>query len=110
MLGPLNIIIDAQRDEFYLARYVVEADGWRAVESLRLAASAEIEALAQSGEPLLGPGARKRFATARELTPDAAVLGRLAASRHDYAAGEKLEPIYLRETAFKKAPPSRVIC
>ncbi len=31
----------------------------------------------------------------------------MAASRTDFLPGEKLEPIYLRETAFVKAPPPR---
>jgi hypothetical protein len=30
-------------------------------------------------------------------------------SRSDFVAGAKLEPIYLREASFVKAPPSRRI-
>jgi hypothetical protein len=56
---------------------------------------------------LLGPGAAAWFPSARDLYPDAAILGRLAIDRTDFVPGEKLEPIYLRETTFKKAPPSR---
>jgi hypothetical protein len=41
--------------------------------------------------------------------PRAAMLGQLALNRNDFAAGGKLEPIYLRETNFVKAPPSRRI-
>jgi tRNA threonylcarbamoyladenosine biosynthesis protein TsaB len=106
--GPLDIIIDAQRNEFYLARYEIGAGSRRELEALRLARFAEIEELARGGATLCGPGATQWFAGARELQPDAGVLGRLAAERRDYTSGEKLEPIYLRETAFKKAPPRRV--
>jgi len=41
--------------------------------------------------------------------PTAAMLARLAAERSDFIAGEKLEPIYLRETSFVKAPPPRIV-
>jgi len=108
LFGPANIIIDAQKQEFYLARYDIGPGAWREVEKLRLAASAEIEALARRGERILGPGATAWFPSAQNFYPDAAILGRLAAGREDFVPGEKLEPIYLRETAFKKAPPIRI--
>ena len=41
--GPVNIVIDAQRNEFYLARYESWPGARRLVEPLRLAALAEIE-------------------------------------------------------------------
>jgi tRNA threonylcarbamoyladenosine biosynthesis protein TsaB len=109
MFGPVNIIIDAQRGEFYLARYEISPGAWREREGLRLASFSEIESLARHGERLLGPGASQWFAPARNLFPDAAVLGRLACEGRDFTPGEKLEPIYLRETAFKKAPPPRTV-
>jgi hypothetical protein len=37
------------------------------------------------------------------------MLAELAASRSDYVPGEKLEPIYLRETNFAKAPRPRSV-
>lgn len=109
IFGPVNIIVDAQRNEFYLARYEIAPGSWRETQALRLAPLAGMEALVRSGEPMLGPDAAEWFPSARNLYPDAAILGRLAAARRDFAAGEKLEPIYLRETAFKKAPPSRAV-
>jgi tRNA threonylcarbamoyladenosine biosynthesis protein TsaB len=108
IFGLVNIIIDAQRDEFYLARYEIAPGACRETEGLRLAPMAEIEERARRGEALLGPGMAEWFPSARNLYPDAAMLGRLAGERQDFVPGEKLEPIYLRETAFKKAPPSRV--
>jgi tRNA threonylcarbamoyladenosine biosynthesis protein TsaB len=106
--GSVSIIIDAQRSEYYLARYEIGGGAWRETEALRLASLAEIEELAGRGERLLGPGVTEWFPSAQNLYPDAAMLGRLAAGRRDFMPGEKLEPIYLRETTFKKAPPSRV--
>jgi len=109
MFGPVNIIIDAQRNEFYLARYEIGPGAWRDVEGLRVASFSEIETLARRGERLLGPGAAEWFATAQTLYPEAAILGRLACDRRDFVAAEKLAPIYLRETTFKKAPPTRTV-
>jgi tRNA threonylcarbamoyladenosine biosynthesis protein TsaB len=107
--GAVNLVIDAQRHEFYLARYEINADGWGEAAALRLAAFSEIEALAAAGGALLGPDLARWFPGARNLEPDAATLGRLAGGRRDYVPAEKLEPIYLRETAFKKAPVPRII-
>ena len=107
MFGPVSILIDAQRGEFYLARYEIGPDAWREVEGLRLATFPEIESLARRGERLVGPGVAQWFVSARDLFPDAVILGRLACGGRDFTPGEKLEPIYLRETAFKKTPPPR---
>jgi len=57
---------------------------------------------------LLGPDIARWFAGAKDVYPAAAMLGRLACGRRDFVPGENLEPIYLRETAFKKAPPPRL--
>ena len=109
IFGHVNIIIDAKRNEFYLAGRDVAPDSWRVTEPLRLAPRADIEALARRGGRLLGPDAAEWFPSARNLYPDAAILGRLAAVRRDFTPGEKLEPVYLREPAFKKAPPPRLV-
>jgi tRNA threonylcarbamoyladenosine biosynthesis protein TsaB len=106
--GAAYIIIDAQRSEFYLARYQIADTGCRETEPLRLASGKEIQALAAGGQTLLGPDIARWFAGAKDLYPSAAMLGRLACGRRDFVPGETLEPIYLRETAFKKAPPPRV--
>ncbi|HEX4348991.1 MAG TPA: tRNA (adenosine(37)-N6)-threonylcarbamoyltransferase complex dimerization subunit type 1 TsaB [Verrucomicrobiae bacterium] len=107
--GRVNVAIDAQRNEFYVARYEIEAGQWRLIEPLRLASVAEIEARAAAGEKIAGPDLGPWFPGAINLYPDAAMLGKLSIARTDYVAGDKLEPIYLRETAFKKAPPPRLI-
>lgn len=107
--GRVNIVIDAQRNELYLATYEVDAAAWRAVESLRLASAEEVRGRAERGEVIIGPGAPACCAAGRALFPDASTIGRLAAARVDFVPGEKLEPIYLREVAFVKAPPPRVI-
>jgi len=45
---------------------------------------------------------------ARRLFPSAAMIARLAADRADFLPGDRLEPVYLRETSFVKAPARRV--
>ncbi|MGA3142860.1 MAG: tRNA (adenosine(37)-N6)-threonylcarbamoyltransferase complex dimerization subunit type 1 TsaB [Verrucomicrobiota bacterium] len=107
--GRVNVLIDAQRNEFYLAAYEISADGWREIEPLRILPRAEVESRAGAKEILIGPEVPRWFPNGRMVFPRAAMLGRLALNRNDFAAGDKLEPIYLRETNFVKAPPSRRI-
>ena len=107
--GQINVLIDAQRKEFYRAYYEVSASGYREVAPLRLAGREEVLALARAGEILLGPEAMSEWPGARRLFPDAAMVGQLASQRTDFVTGERLEPIYLRETRFVKAPPPRII-
>ena len=107
LTGRVAVVIDALRGEFYSASYEIKADGWREVAPLRLLTRAAVEALAATGELLVSPDAKCPFAGAKFLAPSAGELGRLAGSRHDFLPGEKLEPIYLRETTFVKAPPPR---
>jgi tRNA threonylcarbamoyl adenosine modification protein YeaZ len=109
MFGTVHIVVDAQRNEFYLARYEIAPGRRDEAEPLRLAGFAEIERLALSGARIIGPEVTQWFAQATAVFPDAAALGRLAYGRRDYVPGEKLEPIYMRQTTFKKAPPSRVV-
>ena len=58
---------------------------------------------------LVGPEVDRWSGEGRVLFPDAATLGGLATLETDSVPGEKLEPIYLRETTFVKAriPPPR---
>jgi len=105
--GRVAVVIDAQRAEFYLAGYEIGATGRREVEPLRLAALSEVQACEKKGALLLGPEVTTWFPGGRLLFPRAATLGQLALERSDFVSGEKLEPIYLRETAFVKAPAPR---
>jgi tRNA threonylcarbamoyl adenosine modification protein YeaZ len=104
----VNIVIDAQRNEFYLAGYEISIAVRREIEPLRLATWDEMQAKMNAGEAVVGPEVKRWFSEGNELFPSAATLGKLAADRTDFVSGEKLEPIYLRETSFVKAPPPRV--
>jgi len=105
--GRVAVVIDAQRGEFYLAGYDLSAAGWRETQALCLATRAQVQAAGSSGALLVGPDVAEGFPGARVMFPRAATLGRLALGRSDFMAGEAVEPLYLRETAFVKAPPPR---
>jgi tRNA threonylcarbamoyladenosine biosynthesis protein TsaB len=109
LFGRVNILIDAQRSEFYFAAFQVTEEGCHSIEVLRLATLEQARILCADGETLAGPDLLALFPKARVLHPAAAALGRLAANRSDFISADKLEPIYLREASFVKAPPPRII-
>ena len=99
LFGHVSVIVDAQRGEFYLATWEISADARKEISPLKIVSAAEIEALKLAGEICVGPEME------RILFPNAAMLAQLASARTDFVTGEKLEPIYLRETTFVKAAP-----
>ncbi len=151
LFGPVHVVIDAQRNEFYLATYEITSgaaipaieraetekkllrtgvflegaalsapradyrscgrflEGFREIVPLHLVPMEEVRRLCVAGEKVMGPDAGEVFPLARSVSPDAATLARLACGRSDFLPGNKLEPIYLRLTDFKKAPPRRII-
>ncbi len=102
IFGRVNLVIDAQRGEFYLATWEISGASRREIFPLQIVPAAEIEARATAGETLLGPERSGFF-------PAAAMVARLAGGRKDFVSGEQLQPVYLRETAFAKAPAARLI-
>jgi len=105
--GIVRIVIDAQRGEFYLAQYQISKAGVQLSEPLRIVSAKDVAPDAQ--KVLVGPDVSTFDSNAIRMFPEAAALVRLAVHRNDFIAGEKLEPIYLRETTFVKAPPPRTI-
>jgi tRNA threonylcarbamoyl adenosine modification protein YeaZ len=103
--GSITIVVDAQREEIYVADYQIGAEGWTEVQPLRLAPVKEVQSSTKAGQVLVGPEVTRWFTDGRVVVPRAEALGRLAANRRDFIAGEKLEPIYLRATTFVKAKP-----
>jgi len=102
LLGRVEVVIDAQRKEFYLAGYDISAGGWRETEPLRLATLAEVQERQRAGGRPIGPEASRWFPGSRVIFPHAATLGQLALGRADFVAGEEMQPIYLRKTKFVK--------
>ena len=103
IFGRVNVVIDAQRNEFYLAAWEISERSRVAVTPLRLVTAAEMETRRADGETLVGPE------QAAALFASAAMVARLAVGRTDFTAGERLEPIYLREANFVKASPARPV-
>ena len=109
IFGRVNIVIDAQRDELYLAGYEIAPGTREEIEPLHLASLGEVRSRLAARQLIVGPEVHRWFAEGEVLFPAAARLAQLASGRSDFIDGEKLEPIYLRETSFVKAPPPRVI-
>jgi tRNA threonylcarbamoyladenosine biosynthesis protein TsaB len=105
LFGSISIVIDAQRGELYVAQYQVEETQVIEVEALGTAAPSEV----RDSDWIVGPEATKWFGDARDLAPSAETLARIAAEATNFTAGELLEPIYLRQAAFVKAPTARHI-
>lgn len=104
ILGRISVVIDAQRGEFCLAAFEITTDDWREIEPLKILPAAKVQSLALGGEILVGPEVTNWFPPGRIIFPLAAAMAELAARRSDFVPGEKLEPIYLRETSFVKTP------
>ena len=107
--GPVHVVINAERNEAYLAGYEMSDGGWRETAALRLASIEEVKALAAGGQAIFGPGLEEWGVQGRTVWPHAKQIGLLAAGRTDFVRGEELTPIYLRVAGFVKAPPPRKI-
>ncbi len=103
--GRCHLVVDAQRREFYCATYELLADGPREQEPLRLVSAAEVAALLDQGETVVGPDVAAALRGAREAWPEAITAARMHCKSDAVAPGERLAPIYLREVSFLKVSP-----
>jgi len=109
IFGLVTVVIDAQRNEFYVANWQIDETACSEIQPLRLATLGEIKKHEAAGERLIGPGITKWCPQGQVVFPRAAALARFAFERSDFVAGEELQPIYLRETRFVKTPPPRIL-
>ncbi len=109
IFGRVHVTVDAQRGEFYLATYEVSTSMVKEVEALKIIPAAGVEARVEAGEIVVGPEITRKIPSGRDLFPSATMLATLAAGRTGFVAGEKLEPVYLRETSFVKSPRPRSV-
>lgn len=107
--GRVDFVVDAQRGEFYHAAWQLSDVRRVETQPLRITSRDSINRLLTEGGTVLGPDLHRHFPSAKELYPGALALGRLALARADFVPGNALAPVYLRDTAFVKAPPPRVI-
>jgi tRNA threonylcarbamoyladenosine biosynthesis protein TsaB len=103
LFGRVHLAVDAQRGEFYVALWEITAHDRTEISPLKIVPATEIAARQAAGDIYAGPE------MVRALFPSAARTAALAAQRGEFVAGEKLEPVYLREASFVKAPPGRAI-
>jgi tRNA threonylcarbamoyl adenosine modification protein YeaZ len=102
--GEVTLVFDAQRGDVYIQSYRLDSEVSRELEPLRIIPRSEIP----SGRKVIGPEASKFVPGGRDLSPSAETLATLV-NVGAAAPAEHLEPIYLRETTFVKAPPARSI-
>lgn len=107
IFGRVNVAVDAQRGEIYLARFEISERAAVEVEPLKILSPAQIQIGAE--ELFAGPEVTKWFPSGRTIFPQASAIAKLAVEKSNFIDGQNLEPIYLRETNFIKAPPSRII-
>ena len=107
--GEITFAVNAARGEFYLAKFELKNGGVRNIEPTRLAKRDEFEALLESGKQVIGPSLAGKYPAVMEQFPSAEFVGRLAARRVEFVEASELEPVYLRQVDFVKAPPLREI-
>ncbi|MGH7941945.1 MAG: tRNA (adenosine(37)-N6)-threonylcarbamoyltransferase complex dimerization subunit type 1 TsaB [Limisphaerales bacterium] len=100
IFGPVSVVINAQRQEFYCATCEIAENGRAEMAPLKILSRAEVLSLSQ-GRVIIGPEALK-FPGGRLVYPSGAAVARLLRDRNDIQGAEPLEPIYLRETSFVK--------
>jgi tRNA threonylcarbamoyladenosine biosynthesis protein TsaB len=110
--GPVAVVVDARREEIYFAL----AAGGKPVAPLRIVALDALAGLVTEPALFVGPEIKRYEPEIRRrlgplarfpqdnVHPRAAFVGELAERRFaaQRAGDEKVEPIYLRETSFKK--------
>ena len=102
IFGRVNVVVDAQRGEFYLATWEISAAAREEIAPLKIVTALELAGRKLAGDICVGPVAEI------PLCPAPAMLAHLAAERTDFVVGQNLTPIYLRETSFVKAAPGRI--
>jgi tRNA threonylcarbamoyl adenosine modification protein YeaZ len=107
MRGRCSIIVDAQRNECYAASYEFTSFGASEVRSLCIVPASELRREFEGGGTVVGPEAARLLPGARTVYPAASWVARLAVQMPASPRGEEIEPLYLRETKFVKAPPLR---
>jgi len=108
LTGKFQVVIDAQRGEFYLAGYEVAGGKLREISPLQIVPMEPLRESERNHGLLIGPEVTRWFSTGRQVFPRAITLAQLALEQNEFACGQRLEPVYLRETTFAKAPPPRI--
>ena len=105
--GPMDVAIDAQRGDFYLGGFELAADEWIKSEALRIVSSDEIVRRIRAGRTVVGPDVVLESLGGRLAFPAAGDVMSLGVDKFQWVEASTLQPVYLREPGFVKAPPSR---
>lgn len=105
--GPMDVAIDAQRGDFYLGGFELSRDEWIETAALRIVSSDEIVRRIRAGRTVVGPDAVLESFGGRLALPAAADVRSLGVGKFRWVEASTLQPVYLREPGFVKAPPSR---
>jgi tRNA threonylcarbamoyladenosine biosynthesis protein TsaB len=106
IVGSYHVVIDAQRDEFYVADYESDGAMTRLRNELRILTRNQISKLKA---PFTGPTLNALGLSGMEIHPRASVVGQIADCREEVMPAADLVPIYLRDIAFIKAPVPRTV-
>jgi tRNA threonylcarbamoyl adenosine modification protein YeaZ len=116
--GTVHLLLDAQRGEYYHGSYEVDRSpqgqppgsmAIRCLTPLHIIAEPALVELINSGIPVYSPENLSRHPQIQRIYPDAAWLAAIACAMGVESKAEHLEPIYLRQTEYVKAAPSRRI-
>ena len=107
--GAVTFAVDAARGEFYIAKFELGDEGIKWLEHTRLVKRREFEDLLNSEPMITGPSLEKNFSAANDRYPAAKHVGIIASLRANFTEASVLEPVYLRQLDFVKAPPLRDI-
>jgi len=103
--GTTWLAVDAQRDEFAVA----PAAAGRRIGPIELVPRAELQRRLDAGNPVAGPEVVERLGSGTLLTPLASDIGRIAVEHAEWIEPETLVPVYLREAAFVRSGPVRLV-
>jgi len=106
--GGVDVAVDAQRGDFYLGCFEISGEGWIESESLRIVSGETIGQRIKADRNVLGPDAVLESMGGLRVFPRAEDAGRIPFDGLQWVESETLQPVYLRESNFVKAPPSRI--
>jgi tRNA threonylcarbamoyladenosine biosynthesis protein TsaB len=102
IFGRINVVVDAQRGEFYLATWKISATELTEISPLKIVPATAVDLERRADEIFVGSE------TINAMYPSAAALAHLAFKSGRFELNEVLQPIYLRETNFIKLKNSVV--
>jgi len=105
--GELNVVTDAQRREFHLARYQLNDNEAQIIRRITVVSRSELVDSIKTGTPHIGPDTASEVEGVEAVYPGAGVLAEIAARRALFVSADQLQPVYVRATTFAKAPMPR---